>query len=124
METNLVRTSPTKAAAVGPLSETIKWLHALQGMPYMHGSNSCGYPTICTRRGAFVSSTKHSTTSIQEALMQKRRAATFIDRIHQHCQSDLSYLRASFNQAANLLVRSLSFPCFKKKLRSRMQFLA
>jgi hypothetical protein len=90
MEPNLVRTSPNFFAAVGLLSETIKWLHPLQGTPYMYGSNSCGYPPIRTCRGAFVSSTKHSTTSIQEALMQKRRAATFIDRIHQNFQSDLS----------------------------------
>ena len=51
METNLVGTSPTKAAAVGLLSGTIKWLHPLQGPPYMHGCNSCGYPPIRNSSG-------------------------------------------------------------------------
>jgi hypothetical protein len=50
LETNLTRTSPTKVAAVGLLSEA-NWLHPLQGTPYMHGSGSCGYHPLRNSSG-------------------------------------------------------------------------
>ena len=108
MEPNLVRTSPNFFAAVGLLSETIKWLHPLQGTPYMYGSNSCGYPPIRTCRGAFVSSTKHSTTSIQEALMQKATTCCHFHRSDSPAFPERSFISAGFFQSDSQLARAFT----------------